>query len=176
MHPAKRTLLWLNGLGGAAVLASYAWGVATQADPGAAWGGVPEWMKPVYTVSMLAAASGYFLFTGFVLVALDAERTRLGGGRRYDLFVVLYALILLPSALWMPLTFRMLEQPGPVLWVAIRVVLGLVGLGSTGLLLALATVEPRRPAWAHVLAVVGATAFWFQTAVLDALVWPAYFP
>jgi hypothetical protein len=176
MHPAKRTLLWINVVGGVAVLGSYAWGIATHADPGAVWGGVPEWLKPAYTASMLAAAAGYFLFTGFVLFAVDAERVRIAGRWRFGSINLLYSMILVPSALWMPLTFLMLERPTPLLWVAIRLLLGLVGLGSIGLLIAIASVRPRRPAWAHLLALVGLVAFCVQTALLDALVWPAYFP
>jgi hypothetical protein len=70
----------------------------------------------------------------------------------------------------------MLGSPGPGLWIAIRLVLAVVGLGSLGLLAALLAVRPREPAWAHVLAVAGCAAFAVQTALLDALVWPAFFP
>jgi hypothetical protein len=176
MHPAKRTMLWINVLGGIAVLGSYAWGLGTQPDPGAVWGGVPEWLKPAYTVSMLAAAAGYFLFSGFLLFAVDPERARFFGARRFDLVNALYLAILAPSALWMPLTFAMLAAPSAALWIAIRVVLAIVGLGSLGLLVAVATVRPRAPVVAWGLALVGLVAFALQTAMLDAVVWPAYFP
>ncbi len=169
-------MLWINVLGGVAVLGSYVWGIATHPDPGAVWGGVPESLKPLYTVSMLTAAVGYFFFSGFLLFGVDAERARFAGRQRFGLVNALYLLILVPSALWMPLTFAMLATPSPALWAAIRVVLALVGLGSVGLLIVVATVRPRTPVVAHVLAVVGLVAFVVQTAVLDALVWPAYFP
>lgn len=176
MHPAKTTMLWINVLGGLAVLGSYYWGIATHDNPGVVWGGVPEWLKPTYTTSMLTAAGGYFLFAGFLLFGVDAERARFAGGRRFGLVNVLFLMILVPSALWMPLTFRMLEVPSPGLWIAIRLVLALVGIGSLGLLAAVATVVPRTPVVAHALAVAGLVAFAVQTALLDALVWPAYFP
>jgi len=168
MHPAKRTMLWINVLGGIAVLGSYAWGLATHADPGVVWGGVPEALKPLYTVSMLSAAVGYFLFGGYLLFAVD--------GDRLPIVNRCFVLILVPSALWMPLTFQMLATPSPGLWIAIRVVLALVGLGSIGLLGALVTMGPGSSRVGHVLAIVGALAFCVQTALLDALVWPAYFP
>jgi hypothetical protein len=76
----------------------------------------------------------------------------------------------------MPLTFAMLETPTPMLWWAIRAVLLLVGAGSVGLFLALLTVESVKRGWAFALAVLGLSFFTFQTAVLDAIVWPAYFP
>lgn len=176
MHSAKSTMLLINVLGGLAVLGSYYWGIATHDNPGVVWGGVPEWLKPAYTVSMLTAAGGYFLFAGFLLVGVDADRARFAGGYGFGLINVLFLMILVPSALWMPLTFRMLEAPSPGLWIAIRVVLGLVGIGSLGLLGAVATVVPRTPVVAHALAVAGLVAFAVQTALLDAIVWPAYFP
>ena len=168
MHPAKRAMLWINVVGGVAVLGSYAWGIATHANPGAVWGGVPEWLQPFYTVSMLAAAVGYFLFSGFLLFAVEPAELRTTNR--------CYVAILAPSALWMPLTFRMLAGPSPELWIAIRVVLALVGLGSVGLLAVLFVIGPGRSRLGHVLAIAGALAFVLQTAVLDALVWPAYFP
>jgi hypothetical protein len=142
---------------------------------GDVWGGVPESLRPVYTVSMLTAAAGYFAFTGFLFFGPDPERVRIAGRYRFPLLSALYALILVPSALWMPLTFAMLESPGAGLWAAIRGVLALVGVGSVGLLAALLRLEPREPRWAWGLAVLGLAAFCFQTAVLDALVWPAFF-
>jgi hypothetical protein len=169
--------LWLNLLGGTAVLGSYAHGLASHPLARAElWGGVPEALRPLYTASMLLAAAGYFAFSFFVLFRLDPERTRVFGRFGFGAFHLLYALILLPSALWMPLTFALLEAPSAALWAAIRVTLALVGLGSLGLVAALASAGPARAPGARALAVAGALAFSLQTAVLDALVWPAFFP
>ncbi len=177
LHPQKRLLAWLNVLGGSAVLASYAHGLATHPEArGAVWGGVPESLQPLYTVCMLLATAGYFAFTGFVFLRLDAERVRIAGRLGFGIFNLLYAAILIPSALWMPLTFAMLEAPSALLWGAIRGVLAVVGVGSVGLMVALATVQPREPTRSHRLALVGSLPFCIQTAVLDAVVWPAYFP
>jgi hypothetical protein len=175
MHPQKRLMLWINVLGGVAVLGSYAHGLWTHPAGGAElWGGVPEALRPVYTGSMLLAAAGYFAFTYLLLFRLDPA-ARVAGRFRFGLFNVLYAGILAPSVLWMPLTFAMLRQPGAGLWLAIRLTLALVGLASLGLLGALLGLEPRRPAWACWLAVAGSLAFCTQTALLDALVWPVLF-
>jgi hypothetical protein len=177
MHASHRSLLALNVLGGIAVLGSYAHGLLTH--PGTAsqvWGGVPAGLRPLYTVSMLLAAAGYFAFGFFVFFRLDPERTRIAGRFGFGALHALYASILVPSALWMPLTFAMLEAPSAALWAAIRVTLALVGLGSLGLVAALASAGPARAPGARALAVAGALAFSLQTAVLDALVWPAFFP
>jgi hypothetical protein len=177
MHPTRRSLLWLNVVGGVAVLGSYAHGLASHPlTRSEVWGGVPESLRPFYTVSMLCAAAGYFAFSFFVFFRLDPPTTRVFGRFGFGAFHLLYALILLPSALWMPLTFAMLDAPSGALWAAIRATLALVGIGSLGLVAAIARAEPARAPVARGVAVAGALAFSLQTAVLDALVWPAYFP
>jgi len=176
-HPARRSLLWLNVLGGIAVLGSYVHGLASNPlTRGALWGEVPEALRPLYTLNMFLAAGGYFAFSSFVYLRLDPERTRLAGGFGYRAFHVLYALILIPSALWLPLTFQMIEAPSPALWLAIRVTLALVGLGSLGLWAAVASAAPHAAPGARRFALVGAAFFSLQTALLDALIWPAFFP
>jgi len=177
MHPAKRTLLGINILGGSAVLGSYAYGLA--ANPltrGEVWGGVPESLRPLYTLSMLLAAAGYFAFSYFVFFRVDPDTVRVGRRFGFHAFHAIYILILAPSALWMPLTFAMLESPSVALWWTIRLVLAAVGIGSLGLVSALLSVRPPGTAFARRLALVGSAAFFFQTAILDALLWPAFFP
>lgn len=176
-HPGRLALLALNLVGGSAVLASYVHGIATHAGSAqAAWGGVPESLWPLYTTNMFLAAAGYFAFSWFVLAKLDPERARVAGLSCSPVFLVLYALVLVPSALWMPLTFWMLEAPSVGLWWAIRAVLAAVGVGSVGLLLAIALAAPHDAPGARRTALAGCLPFVLQTAVLDALVWPAWFP
>ncbi len=177
MDGSKRLFLAINVLGGLAVLGSYAQGLGSHPElRQAMWGGVPETWKPVYTVSMLLAAVGYFPTFSYFLLGLDAQRARFGERFGFGLVNALYVGVLLPSALWMPLTVVMLQSPSTLTWVAIRVVLALVGLSALGLLVALLRVRqaPRGLWWG--LAVVGLLPFCFQTAFLDALVWPAWFP
>jgi hypothetical protein len=165
----------INLFGGIAVLGSYAYCLMSYpAQTGDFWGGVPDGLRSLYTVNMFLAAAGYFAFTFFLMYRLKPTNT----GERFGLgtFNALYALILIPSALWMPLTFAMLEAPSDGLWWAIRLTLAAVGIGSLGLLAGLVAVRPSPPSLAHKLAVAGSLAFCLQTAVLDAAVWPAFFP
>lgn len=176
MHPQKRALLWINALGGTAVLASYAWNLTAHPEAGGEfWGGVPAAMQSGYVVTMLLAAAGYFAFTRFVF-RLRPAQVRIAERFDYRLFPLIYLLILVPSALWMPLTFEMIQNPSAGLWLAIRATLAVVGVGALMLVWALLRVQPSAPRFSHRLAVAGSVAFAFQTAVLDALVWPAYFP
>lgn len=165
----------INVVGGAAVLGSYIHGLATHPGGGSqVWGGVPDGLRPVYTVNMLLAAAGYFPLTSYVFWRLDPERVRVGPFG-FGLFTRLYGVILLGSALWMPLTFALLESPGDGLWAAVRIDLAAVGLASLALLPALLAARPRPLGWHFRLALVGLLFFCIQTALLDATIWPAYF-
>lgn len=161
----------LNVAGGVAVLASYAWGFAQLGDDmPRAWGGVPESMKPLYQTSMLLAAAGYFPMTIFVLNRVR-RRCETSASAQW-----LYAGILVGSALWLPLTCRMLDSPGPTLWWAIRGDLALVATCSLAVLGLVARDKPKPASSLWTAAAVGAALFCIQTALLDAVVWPAYFP
>jgi hypothetical protein len=176
MVSARKAMLWVNIVGGVAVLGSYALGLAGgQASGAALWGGVSGALRSLYGVSMLLAALGYFAFTNFLLLRLKPEETTLAGKPRFAVFTALYVGILAPSALWMPLTLSMLNNPGATTWWVIRLVLALVALSSGGLLLALLALQRKRGA-AYWLAVVGAVIFFLHTAILDAVLWPAFFP
>lgn len=177
MTADKRRLVLINLLGGMAVLGSYGYYLAAYpATRSNLWGNVPEALRPAYTVSMLLATAGYFAFSYFVLLRVDSREARIAGSHDYRLFLWIYAGILAPSALWMPLTFRMFEEPGWALWIAVRVVLATVGLSSLALVWSIASVRPAGPTWARAVALAGELAFAVQTALLDALVWPHYFP
>lgn len=172
--PTGGLFVALNVVGGVAVLASYAYGVIAHPETrGAVWGGVPGALRPLYTVSMLLAALGYFPMTGYVLLRLARAPVRVGP-LGFGVFHALYAGILLPSALWMPLTFAMLEQPSPELWGAIRAVLGLVAVSSLGVAACLVAARPRDRGSFWRLALAGCVLFCNQTVFLDAVVWPHF--
>jgi hypothetical protein len=176
MHAKKWMMLVINLLGGAAVLGSYVWGFRTYPGAGdALWGGVPENIRPYITANMLLAAAGYFAFIHFTLFRLDATHSRVFGRFGFGLFNLLYAAILILSALWMPVSILAIEQGSQSLvWLA-RLLLVVVGLASLGLLFALLKVEPARPRWAQRLAVIGSIPFCVQTVLFDAILWGALF-
>lgn len=176
MHPKKWLMLLVNITGGAAVLGSYALGILTHPNAGQMlWGGVPVSIRPYYTANMPLAAMGYFAFIYFILFRLTPVKTRVAGRFGFGLFTALFAGILIPSALWMPLTFLAVEQSSLALAWAVRIVLWLVGLASLALFYAILKVEPRQPLWAQRVALAGSIAFCIQTAFLDAIVWIFFF-
>lgn len=176
MNGQQWILVAINVVGGILVLGSYVQGLmAHPENRNALWGSVPNSVQPLYTVSMILAALGYFAFTYFVLFRIDAAEVRVADRFGFWVFYVIYLLILLPSALWMPLTYAAIDRHSMGLYWAIRVVLAVVGLGSLALLAALLSLRTGGSSYAYWLAVAGSAAFCLQTAVLDALVWPTFF-
>jgi len=168
----KLLLLIIVLVGGILVLGSYVWGFQSRPEAGnVLWGGVPESIQPYYTLGMVAGALGYFFYTYFLLFALDESTARVGTRWGYGIFPWLYLIILIPSALWLPLSYLATDQAG-TFWVwLVRFDLLLVALGSIGLLIALLNVNPKVPRLAHQLAVAGIILFSLQTVLLDAVIW-----
>ena len=177
MHTQQLTLGLINVAGGILVLGSYAYGLITHpANRDAIWGGVPETIKPLYTANMLLAAAGYLAFTYFVLFRLSPDNTQLADLAGYKVFYIIYALILVFSALWMPLTYAALGHPGSSIYYwAVRVILAIVGLASLALLGVLLYLHSSESSPTYWLAVAGAVFFCIQTALLDGTVWSILF-
>jgi hypothetical protein len=169
-------LLVINILGGAAVIGSYILGLSGQSGgANVLWGSVPENIRPVYTVSMILSALGYFAFLYYIFFRLDPAQISIAGVAGFTLFYVIFIFMLVPSAFWMPLTNSYVSNPSTGIWIWVRVVLALVGLASIALLWSLLILQGKAPGTAYWLAVAGSGYFAFHTAILDAIVWAALF-
>ncbi len=177
MKARQRGLALFNLLIGPAVLISYVLSARAHSSQEVAklWGDVPEAVRPYYTAWMFVAATGYFLFTYFLLFRVDADRVRVAKRWGFGLFHVLYAMILIPSAIWMPLTLHHIVSPTPLTWKLVVLGLWTSGLASLGLIAALVALEPRAPERPWRLAVIGSVLFAGQTWVLDSCVWVLLF-
>ncbi len=154
-----RRLMWVvNALGGVAVLGSYAWGIWTQPDPGRLWGRIPESVQGPYSACMPLAALGYFALLAWAHHHVDR------------VLVGVMTVMLVCSALWMPLSFLALEQPA---WLpVVQFVLAGTALAALTLLIRVRKSPPGR---LRLAASLGMVAFCLQTVVLDCLVWPRFF-
>lgn len=169
-------LLIINIVGGIAVIGSYIFGLRGQSGgANILWGGVPENIRPVYGISMILAALGYFAFMYFIFFRLVPEEVRMGGRFSFSLFYAIFLIILILSALWMPLTNLYAGNPSTILWISIRTVLALVGLASIALVWALLTLQGKNSGISYWLAVGGSGYFALHTAILDAVIWAALF-
>jgi len=176
MGTQQIVLLVINIVGGAAVIGSYIFGLNTQSGgANVLWGGVPANIRPVYTVSMVLSALGYFAFLYYIFFRLTPSEVSIAGVSGFTLFYVIFLLILIPSAFWMPLTNLYVNNPSMGIWIWVRTVLTIVGLASIALLWALLTLQGKVPGTSHWLAIVGSGYFAFHTSILDAIVWAALF-
>jgi hypothetical protein len=176
MNAQQWILLAIMAICGAAVIGSYIHGFSTH--PGSAerlWGGVTGGLRIFNFFTMIMAALGFFAFSYWLFFKLNPDEVLIAGHFKYWLFFIIFLVILIPSALWMPFSFAYLANPGTGLWFGVRLVLALAGIGSLALLWAILTISPREASLAYWFAVGGAAAFCLQTAILDMLVWPALF-
>jgi len=177
MDEQKIWFLVINALGSFAVIASYVAGMASHRNTEQLlWGRITPSLKTVYLVSMPLAAVGYLLFLYFIVFQLDAATVRIWDFDGFLIFDIIFMAILVFSAFWTPLTYKLIETQWRGWWTYIRLVLFIVGLASLALLCALLMISQREPAWSYWLAVAGAVVFFIQTGIMDALVWPAFFP
>lgn len=168
MSMEKFAFVLINVLGGIAVLGSYLlWLSNPMHDASLLWGSIAGMARMAYVVSMLAAAAGYFAFTPWIL-RLDPTQTS------FAAINLCFALILFPSAMWMPLTYEYLAVPDAWRWWAMRGTLMVVGLASLALIWLIARVTPAPRGKGA--AIAGAVFFTLQTLAFDALIWPRYFP
>ncbi len=175
MDKQKLIFLLINLLGGIAVIGSYVLGL--RAHPGqteALWGGVPVSIRPFYGINMLFAAAGYLAIFFILLLRVDPSIATIGKLPFWTLNLV-YLLILVPSALWMSLTFSVADGYTLGRWAAVVSVLALTGLASIALLVSVIALTPRLPTPLFWVTVIGGIFLVLQTAVLDAIVWTSYY-
>jgi len=177
MDEQKIWFLVINALGGFAVMAGYVASLVTHPNTEQLlWGRFTPSLKWAYMVSMPLAAAGYLLVLYFILFQLDAGSVRIWGYDGFLVFDIIFMAILVFSAFWMPLTYKLIETQQRGWWIYIRLVLFIVALASLALLCALLMINQKEPDWSYRLAVCGAAIFFIQTGVMDAFIWPAFFP
>jgi hypothetical protein len=173
----KIIFLVINILGGLAVIGSYVQGIITH--PGMTnelWGKIPSAIKSFNYFIMPMAVVGYLAFAYYIFFHVDSGKLIVANTFGFEIINVIFFIILIPSAFWMPLTFQVIENPTAGPWWAVRTVLFLVGLASLALIITLLNSNVREPAWAYWLAVAGSILFFIQTGINDAFIWAANFP
>lgn len=171
----KITLVLINLIFGSLLLFSYYNGVTKNPDLSAKlWGGVPESLRTFIVVSMFISAIGYFFFTSnFIFNVNLHEKKFLGRFPGWSLHII-YLLILIPSSIWIDLTFQYLKSGVPLHWVYVLSALYCVGLSS--ILLFLFVVDSGNSNQIiYLISVIGAGFFVFHTMFLDGLLWTTFF-
>jgi hypothetical protein len=174
MNKDQKLFLFILLVLGTLVPLSYIIGLGDKADT--MWGGVPSNIRPLYTISMLISAIGFFIFSTYTFLNVFKDGFILPYSLKKWTIHLSYLLILIPSALWIPLVNVMLDRPSTLIWVAIRSVLILVALGTLILLILITKAKKEEKGLFYYASVVGLILFLFHTGILDAIIWPILFP
>jgi hypothetical protein len=176
MNNKQMILAGLILVGGASVIGSYVYGFLTHSGSiNDFWGASPEVFKTVNIPFMILAAIGFIGFTYFILFRIKTNEVKIANRFSYNIFFIIFTLILFPSAFWMPLTLSMIANPDDSIWIIIRLILAIVGVSSVALILVLMSLRPKYPGIAYWFAVGGANAFSIQTFIFDTFLWPLFF-
>jgi hypothetical protein len=174
LNPQQVCIL-INIIGGIAVIGSYVIGFSTH--PGSInsfWGNASKNVQKLYAISMIFSALSYFAFSYLILFKISSDTVNIFNIFNFNTFSIVYAVMLLASTLWMPLTFSWLNSQSNISWIYVRIVLALVGLSSLFLTILIFGL-PHNLGVIYWLAVAGSMYFCFHTLVLDAIIWPTFF-
>lgn len=169
MNRYQKWFIIITPIIGVLVLLSYVLGVGDNVD--IMWGGVPEHYRGAYTISMLLSAFSYFVFTSYTFINILGGKMESNSVRKSRILLA-YILILVPSALWVPLVRIMIDAPSSLIWFLIKLVLFLVAIGTFILLLQFLKVAKKARNIYYYISLVGVLIFLFHTGILDAIIWP----
>ena len=172
----KIVLIFINIIFGSLVLLSYYKGVNREPELSMKlWGGIPKVLQPYIVASMFISALGYFFFTAnFLLNVSPAEVKFLGRFNYWSLFII-YLFILIPSALWIELSFSYMKSGNINTWHYIVSSLYCVGIFSSILLLFTVDTYVDNTPKLYLPSVIGAGLFSFYVLFLDGLIWTFFF-
>ena len=172
----KLLLVFINVIFGSLVLLSYYKGVNREPELSLKlWGGVPKVLQPYIVASMFISALGYFLFTSNFLINVNPSEVKFLGRFNYWFLLIVYLLILIPSALWIELSFSYMKSGDINTWYYVVAVLYCVGFFSVILLLFTVDTYVDNSSKLYLPSVIGAALFAFHTLFLDGLIWTFFF-
>jgi len=153
---------------GSLVVLSYILGIGDNAD--ILWGGVTEKLRKPYTLSMLLSATSYMIFTSYIFFNLLKNQHSLPFNIPTYWIVIIYAVMLIASAAWIPLVNRMVSNPTNITWILIRTSLALVAFASLAILILIFKTPDNT--LHYKISLIGITIYLIHTGILDAIIWP----
>lgn len=173
MNTNQKILLAIIVVGGLGVILSYILGIRGEKGADVLWGGVPKNIRGIYTLSMLISALGYMIFSLYIYLNLGKNNfDNIFGGAK--IIYITYFLLLLCSALWLPLVKVMVANPKQLIWILIRGTLLVTGIASVVITYLLILAGNKSPNLHYYLSVIGGIIFSVHTLVLDGLFWPSW--
>ena len=158
------------------VLLSYYNGLSKEPELSSKlWGGVPSVLHRIIIIFMFISAIGYFFFTYNFLFNVDPNKVLFFNKFSYWSLHVLYLLILIPSMLWIKLTFRYMMSGNSLDWIFVVTALSCVAIASIFLFLFTIDLNMETKPFIYLTSIIGAAIFTFHTLFLDGLIWVFFF-
>ena len=172
----KVSLFLINLIFGSLVLYSYYSGLKQEPQLSLKlWGGVPEILHKFIISFMFISAVGYFIFTYNFLFKVDPSEVLFLNRFSYWSLHIIYLLILIPSALWINLTFNYMKSGNQLDWILVVSVLYCVALASIALFLFIVDTKKFSGDYLYLFSILGGSCFVFHTLFLDGLIWTVFF-
>ena len=174
----KQTLfLWVNIIGGIAVLGGYAYALAINPETrNALWGGIPESWKPLYTFSMFTSAIGYLYATYYLVFKGGLDLQFFWGKYKASLLTILISIFLISSSFWIHSTFSYIDSPTQSQWLTIQIELFITAIALILFTIGLVSANGVGKILNHKLAIIGCLLITFHCLILDAIIWTSKFP
>ncbi len=169
--------LWINIIGGIAVLGGYLYALLNHPNTGNdLWGGIPQNWRAWIVTSMFIAAFGYIIAMYYFIYRDGLDVKFFWGKTEASVMVIILVLFFVSASMWIHSTFAYLEMPAAGTWnliqfelrvTAISIVLITIGLASAS-----DVINPELHRWS----VIGLSFISFHCLILDAILWTIKFP
>ena len=173
----SQIFLFVNLIGGTTVISSYIFSIAFFPDHREAfWGGIDGNLRRFFTVSMIPAAVGYLIFAYFMIwksQVLGFNQINLMGGL---LPLILCAIFLIASTVWMPTLSLYLDSNQPIWWNISITSLWITAIALITLTIFTGAKFATYPTTQGLFAMIGLIYITFHCVVLDAIIWVNKFP
>lgn len=182
MEITRQLVLIFTFVFGPLVLASYAYGISHADKPQDLWGGIPLSWQTYIVPFMFIAAAGFLIYWWIVFFQFDQDTFSslhwpwgYSDGNGAIRLLLAYALVLIPSALWLESTLFHLSNnyswtPVLVIGILMMVAIGNIMLG----LLAYGAYQDGVNGSG--LMMIGAVMLGIQCIVNDCIIWSLKFP
>ena len=173
----SQIFLFVNLIGGITVISSYIFSIALSPDHREAfWGGIDGNLRRFFTVSMIPAAVGYLIFAYFMISKSDVlgfNQSNLISGY---MPIILSAVFLIASTVWMPTLSLYLDSNQPIWWNISISSLWVTAIALIALTVFNGAKYATDPTTQGLLTTIGLIYITFHCAVLDAIIWVHKFP
>lgn len=147
---------------GICVVFSYQQGIKRREDIEVLWGGLSKKLRKIYTISILVSTVAFFVSFIYILLLI--------GDGSYPFFFIIYTVMLIASAFWMPLVNRFVKTKSDIDWYLMRTSLIFTGLSSFFLFFFLLNIQESTIF--YYIALASSIILTLHTGILDAIVWP----